>query len=192
MVALLFSRNQHIPLDFLLQGSMCCHVNGDTNYPFRNKPKEDRKLPAYTIKEVQPLTHIKSSSSVGLFWFVPDTDGKARLLPCLVHINDAVDYGDHLIAEIGHAEFWQDLNAEGAAGLENMGLPTAPAFFEYEDYPRGRVSFHRPTRRFLILADRKLHTPRYIDEIVRTFGIDPDRNDVVADEHYVSNFSTGR
>jgi len=128
VVALFHFSFRHIPLDFLLQGSMCCPINGDIIYLFRNLLAEERKLPTDTSQEIQPSIPMKPSPSVGLFWFIPDTDGKARLLSCLVRTNDAADYGDHLIAEIGQAEFWQDLNAEGAASLEKLGLPTAPVF----------------------------------------------------------------
>lgn len=63
--------------------------------------------------------------------------------------------------------------------------PEVVRWSEYEEWPRGRVVFHRPTGRFTLYADRTLQTPAVIEDITRRFSLPADLTDVHSDAHYV-------
>src|SRR4051812_37009936 len=92
---------------------------------------------------------------VGIFWSVFEASQPLMLLADLVPLGEAEPYGDFL-THGGHHEHWAALARLGADGLRRRGLPTAPIWSEYEEWPRGRVVHHVPTGRFTIYADRQL------------------------------------
>ncbi|HLO77404.1 MAG TPA: hypothetical protein VK196_13190 [Magnetospirillum sp.] len=121
---------------------------------------------------------------VGIFWFVRDADGVSTLLADKTSIDAAEPYGDCLTHPTGHAEFWDGLSRLGAAGLKARGLPTAPAWHEYEEFPRGRVVYWPGNQRFVIYADRRLHRHEFINQIAAEFDLPEGRYTVQADPHY--------
>jgi hypothetical protein len=48
----------------------------------------------------------------------------------------------------------------GALRLVALGLPRQIASTQYDDWPRGRVVYEKPGRRFVIYADRRLQKPQ--------------------------------
>jgi hypothetical protein len=58
-------------------------------------------------------------------------------------ISRAGTFGDFFFHRRDHCHFWKQLVKQGAA-------PDA----EYEEYPRGRVSYNRKSGQFSLLADR--------------------------------------
>ena len=93
---------------------------------------------------------------LGLFWVVED-HGKAALIAHAVSMEQAVPYGDMLTVDEGHFEFWSGLACRGPRLLRAAGIPTAPVWSEYEEWPRGRVLYDHPARCLVIPADRQLH-----------------------------------
>jgi hypothetical protein len=85
--------------------------------------------------------------------------GSAVLIAYAVPLDQASPDGDMLTVEEGHCDYWSELGRRGARALREAGIPTAPLWSEYEEWPRGRVLFNRTTRRFIIRADRQLHRP---------------------------------
>jgi len=122
---------------------------------------------------------------IGPFWVVED-DGRAVLLAHTVRLEQAEPYGDMLTTETGHYDVWSALARRGDAGLRKAGLPTAPAWSEYEEWPRGRVIYDRKRRRFIIRADRQLHKPAFVRLIAARFGIAADDVKIFGDDHYRS------
>ena len=59
-------------------------------------------------------------------------------------------------------------------------------FYEYEDWPRGRIVFDRSRDLFIIYADRKLLTPATIARIETHFHLPAERTEVQSDWHYQS------
>jgi len=59
-----------------------------------------------------------------------------------------------LTTEMGHYDFWSAPVRRGMQGLREAGLPTAPVWSEYEEWPRGRVLYDCNARRFVVRADR--------------------------------------
>jgi hypothetical protein len=122
---------------------------------------------------------------VGPFWIV-EHDGQAAIIALAVPLNQAETYGDMLMVDTGHLEHWSRLARCGARALREAGLPTAPIWSEYEEWPRGRVLYDRLARRFVIRADRQLHQPRLIRLIADHFGLAMADATILSDDHYRS------
>ena len=123
-------------------------------------------------------------ASVGTVWGVPDGRPGLRLVTDLTSLAEAEPYGECLTHPRGHWEVWERWRRLGSAGLQRRGLPTAIAFHEYEDFPRGRVVFHAGNFRFTLYADPRLWRPPVLGSIFRAFGLTPARCDVRSDPHY--------
>jgi hypothetical protein len=122
---------------------------------------------------------------VGIFWRVQTLAAAPPLLVDSVPVEQAETHGDFLIHG-GHFEFWVATARLSAPELRKRNLPDVAKWSEYEEWPRGRVVFRVPTRRFILYADRKLQTTAMVKEIVKRFGLPADRVEVRGDEHYVS------
>ena len=115
-----------------------------------------------------PLPRVKC---VGIFWGCPTAGGETVLLADKTPVDQAEEYGDFRTHGTGHAEFWERLARLGATELEKRGLPTAPAWYEYETVPRGRVVYRPKDRRFIVYADSRLQDPTFVALILAEFGI---------------------
>jgi hypothetical protein len=91
-----------------------------------------------------------------------------------------------LTVEKGHYEYWSELGRRGAKALREAGIPTAPLWSEYEEWPRGRVLYNRTARRFIIRADQKLHQTAFVHLIANRFGVMTADTTVLPDDHYRS------
>lgn len=125
------------------------------------------------------------TGSVGPFWVVSEK-GQIIVLALPVSLKEAVPYGDMLTVEAGHYDYWFQLAHRGATRLRSEGLPTAPVWSEYEEWPRGRVMYDTAASRFVIRADRQLHRPPIVSLIADRFGIEGSEFVVLADDHYRS------
>jgi hypothetical protein len=121
---------------------------------------------------------------VGIFWRVRPPDADACLVVDCVPLKEAETYGDFLTYG-SHYECWSKLEAMSPRDRQARLVPEAVRWTEYEEWPRGRVVFHRPSERFVLYADPTLQTPAIIDEITRYFALPADRTDVRSDTHYV-------
>ena len=124
-------------------------------------------------------------SRIGLFWMVED-HGRAVLIACSVPLAEAVAYGEMLTIEIGHADHWAALARRSGSDLRAAGIPPAPLWSEYDEWPRGRVLFDRTSGGFVIRADRQLHRPDRVARIARHFCIESPSATILPDEHYRS------
>ncbi|SEG64462.1 hypothetical protein SAMN04488144_13226 [Methylobacterium sp. 190mf] len=120
-----------------------------------------------------------TAPAVGILWRVAD---------CLVLdrsvLAEAEPYGDCLTHPGGHYERWEAWQALSAPALRAAGLPAEIAVSEYDDWPRGRVVYEVPARRFVLYADRRLHGREIIDLLRKTFGLQSATVAVRADPHY--------
>jgi hypothetical protein len=57
------------------------------------------------------------------------------------------------------------------ARLVAKAYPDRIASTEYDQWPRGRIVYETPTRRFVIYADRRLQKPDIIDALKTAFGL---------------------
>jgi len=122
---------------------------------------------------------------LGPFWVVED-QGCAILIAHAVPMDQAVPYGDMLTVEAGHFEIWSALAQRGSQRLRAAGIPTAPVWSEYEEWPRGRVLYDCAARRFVIRADRRLHQPELLRLITDHFQLAIADTTVLSDDHYRS------
>src|SRR5947209_17131034 len=79
------------------------------------------------------------ASRVGIFWVL-----NGEPLIDSAPLSGAEPYGDHLTHPRGHAELWERWQGKGAASPD----------MEYDEPPRGRVTYNTKTRRFTLLADK--------------------------------------
>ncbi len=68
-----------------------------------------------------------------------------------------------------HYDRWQEWQALGGAGRALAGYPDRIASTEYEVWPRGRIIYETPARRFVLYADRRLQQPTMIDALKTAF-----------------------
>ena len=123
------------------------------------------------------------AGQVGIFWAVPDGTA-ARLVTEATGLAASEPYGDFLTHLNGHCECWAAWRAGGSLLLGRLGLPKAIAWHEHEDFPRGRVVFHGPDRRFTVYADRRLHTTAMRARITAAFALPVGRTRMLTDPHY--------
>lgn len=126
-----------------------------------------------------------AASAVGIFWGIAEGGQLPTLLVNLTPLSAAEPYGDFL-THGGHHDYWQKLSTIGASELRRRGLPTAPVWSEYEEWPRGRVVYHVPTGRFIVYADRQLRQASWPDLVARWFSLPEGGFDLRSDLHYVS------
>jgi hypothetical protein len=88
-----------------------------------------------------------------------------------------------LTVDTGDLQRWSQLTRRGARALRQAGIPTAPVWPEYEEWPRGRVLYDRAARHFVVRADRQLHRPEFTGLIAARFHIDAAGATVLPDDH---------
>jgi hypothetical protein len=104
--------------------------------------------------------------AVGIFWRINRT-----LVIDRSTLEEAEPYSDCLTHEAGHYERWQQWQTLGPARLARKGFPAQIAWTEYDDWPRGRVVYQKPTQQFVLYADRRLQKPAIIHALKAGFGL---------------------
>jgi hypothetical protein len=99
-------------------------------------------------------------------------------------LSRAEPYGDCLTYPRGHHELWEEWRRMLASDLIGNGLPVSIIGHEYEEFPRGRLVYQRPAKRFVIYADRKLFDAAIIARIVEQFALAHEIREVRSDDHY--------
>ena len=119
--------------------------------------------------------------AVGIFWQVSGV-----LVIDRSTLDEAEPYADCLTHAAGHYERWQEWQALGVARLTALGFPERIAWTEYDQWPRGRIVYQTPTRRFMLYADRRLQQPTIIDALKTAFGLNDAKVKVTvrSDLHY--------
>lgn len=120
-----------------------------------------------------------TSPSVGIFWKVGET-----LLVDRSSLESAEIYGDCRTHSAGHYERWEEWRGWGSRRLVTLGYPLAILSTEYEEWPRGRVTYEISQRRFVIYADRRLQTPLVSEKIKNVFGLSQCDVSLRSDSHY--------
>jgi len=127
--------------------------------------------PAAAAEPAQP--------SVGIFWRVGD-----HLLVERTPLAQAEPYGDCLTYSGGHYERWEVWQRLEAKQLRVDGFPSQISCSEYDHWPRGRVVYERPGKRFVIYADRRLQRPELVAQLRAAFGLLDTASMVLSDPHY--------
>jgi len=106
---------------------------------------------------------------VGIFWLL-----HGKLVIDSTPLSEAEPYGDHLTHPAGHDTVWRKFQKSGIV----------PADVEYEEPPRGRVTYDTKTRRFTLLADKCiLGNKRIVSKIMSALSL-PKTTKTGTDEHY--------
>lgn len=106
---------------------------------------------------------------VGIFWLV----GK-RLIIDTMPLSEASKYGDFRIYEGDHVTLWAEMEKRGEV----------PRGSDYEEHPRGRVTFNTKTKRFTLLLDRCiLRKKNVVRKLMRLMHL-PDDTALSTDAHY--------
>jgi len=126
---------------------------------------------------------------IGIFWGVQEKPTSVRIVVDTTPADQGESYGDFLTHAAGHLDVWEAWRRFGPAGLVKRGLPQAIAWHEYEYFPRGRVVYHCPTKRFIVYADKVLQAGFRIEEILRAFRLTREQCDIRSDTHYRSGTS---
>lgn len=121
---------------------------------------------------------------VGFFWIVNDRMGQDAILAEMLNLSRGEVYGPSVVHPGGHYNFWAMMRKLGPSWLRARGLSSSLVTTEYEDWPRGRVSFSLETRRYMLFADPRLRTPPRISMIRNMFRLPDGRFDIRSDGHY--------
>lgn len=133
-----------------------------------------------------PELAIPKTPCVGIFWFVRDEDITSMIFD-RTPLAIAETYGDFATHAKGHYRYWEALKRRGAGSLKRSGIPEAPAWYEYEEFPRGRVVYNHTTDRFVVYIDAKLRKAAFIKLIEIVFGLRAGTYEIAGDEHYQSS-----
>jgi hypothetical protein len=108
----------------------------------------------------------RTQPAVGIFWRVSGV-----LVIDRSTLDNAEPYGECITHAAGHYERWQEWQALGGARRAAAGYPDRIASTEYDQWPRGRIVYETPSRRFVIYADRRLQQPAIIEALKTAFGL---------------------
>jgi hypothetical protein len=120
-----------------------------------------------------------TAPAVGIFWRV-----NGVLVIDRSTLDEAERYGDCLTHAAGHYQRWLEWQALGTARLAAIGYPDRITWTEYDQWPRGRIVYETPTRRFVLYADRRLQKPDLIDALKTAFGLNDAEVIIRSDSHY--------
>jgi hypothetical protein len=120
-----------------------------------------------------------TTPAVGIFWQV-----NGVLVVDLSTLDEAEPYGDCITHATGHYECWDHWQTLSTTRLAALGYPDCIVSTEYDHWPRGRVVYETPTRRFVLYADRRLQKPEVIDALKTAFGLNDAEVIVRSDSHY--------
>jgi hypothetical protein len=112
----------------------------------------------------------QSEAQVSIFWMLGD-----RLVLDANPLSQDEPYGDCLGHKRSHIDFWTEQQAQGIV----------PCDIEYEEAPRGRVTFNTKTKQFVFYADRCILKGKpAVIQVMRTMYLPVERTDAATDEHY--------
>ncbi len=119
----------------------------------------------------------RSTPKVGIVYFV-----RGKLLIDSMPLAQAGRYGDYVIHDRDHISFWADLVKSGK-------VPDS----EYEEFPRGRVSYDTKSGKFRFLADKCILSRKsVVSEILSRLHLPPKDTETGKDDHYRCHRCLGR
>ena len=116
-----------------------------------------------------PQQRQKEEPRVGIFWVcdgVPIIDGTP--------LTQAEPYGDFLTHPRSHYEVWGELQRRGSVSID----------VEYEEAPRGRLTYDTKAKKFQMLADRCIVKNKALVEQIKKELRLPKRISLGTDSHY--------
>jgi hypothetical protein len=143
------------------------------------------------VHNSSPLAHGDSAdetllnSFVGIFWALQEKGRTATLLEHRCPLRKAEPYGDMLTCRHSHYRVWERWRRNPRPAQPDLASRIVTS--EYEEWPRGRIVYHAPSKRFTLYADAQiLQRPDILAAICDTFGLPKNQTDTKPDSHYVS------
>jgi hypothetical protein len=138
------------------------------------------------IREIDATGNVEppQSPSVGIFWGIAEGNNQLALLTQRTNQLQAEPYGDFLTHPNGHYEVWEQLNELPLKVFRARDLPEQIRTHEYEFYPRGRVVYEIPQKRFFLYRDSKLANESFVAVATRWFNLTNETVVIRSDEHY--------
>jgi len=111
---------------------------------------------------------LAAEPEVGIFWFLD-----RQLIVDSTPLSHGEPYANSLTHPKGHPRRWVELQAAGSVPLE----------IEYDEIPRGRVTYDCVEDRFMVFRDRCIPV-KVIREVIGKMHLPKDRTVVAGDPHY--------
>jgi hypothetical protein len=125
------------------------------------------------MKKAKPQTKRKAlAGKVGIFWVF---EGKLLAAPFV--LADGVEYGDAINGATDHVHYWPKFH----------GAHPALRYLEYQEVPRGRVLFMKPTQEYHVYMDKTLFKPRIKQAITAEFDLQTSTTTFLLDPHYTTD-----
>ena len=109
---------------------------------------------------------------VGIFWVF-----RGELLAAAYALRAGQEYGDAINGLTDHVKFWPRFQ-EQHRKLRDL---------EYQDVPRGRVLFMKPTWKFCVYMDKTLHTAKIKRAVLHHFDLPRNNTKFLMDAHYTTD-----
>jgi hypothetical protein len=106
---------------------------------------------------------------LGIFWLL-----NKELLMVSVELSKSEKYGEYRNCPQSHIDTWEEWQRIGKAPLESP----------YEEYPRGRVTYDRKAKTFMLLADECILKRQELVAKIREELRLPPNVSVKSDTHY--------
>jgi hypothetical protein len=112
----------------------------------------------------------KAEPRVGIFWLFG-----GKLITDSTPVSDAEPYADGMTHPRGHLKHWTDLQKTGKVSQD----------VEYEEPPRGRVSYYPQSEEFVLYADPCiLAKKKLVRQIMAALNLPGKRTTTSKDPHY--------
>ena len=112
----------------------------------------------------------QAEPQIGLFWLV-----NGKLVIDGTPLSEAEEYRDHVTHPRSHLEVWTLFQRNH----------TVPNDLEYEESPRGRVTYNAKTQRFTLLADKCIFQDKnVVRKIISEMNLPSKDTDTGTDTHY--------
>lgn len=109
---------------------------------------------------------------VGIFWVFRGT-----LLAASYAVQDGQEYGDAINGLTDHVKYWPKFQ-KSHPELRSV---------EYQDVPRGRVLFMKPSRKFHVYMDKVLHNSKTKRALLEEFDLPVGKSKFLMDAHYTTD-----
>jgi hypothetical protein len=129
----------------------------------------------------QSLSRISQQPRLGLFWFIAKDRNASRFAAFSRPLVEVPKIGDFQKLNESHADAWPEVQ------LIDPSLQQ----YEFDYFPRGRVDFFRPGRRWLLFIDSKLRRGAFVAHIVLQWGIPPGHLTAKVSRDYQSSACIG-
>jgi len=112
------------------------------------------------------------TGKVGIFWVF-----HGRVLAATYNLADGEDYGDAVNGRTDHVHYWPKFQEQHPALRE----------LEYQDVPRGRVLFMKPSEKFHVYLDKALRAEKIKRAICQEFELPVAKTKFLSDSHYTTD-----